>query len=437
MTTDSRSAPRPAPREGEAIRRVLFCTRSFYLDASNGAAVAHRALAAALARWGFAVEALCGAAVDAGERPDPADRLAALGVPFEASGGDAWAVGPGGIDATDPAQLRATVDGVPLTALRRPLRRLDHPDPFEAAEFLRLFESIRRRPRPEVIVTYGGDLLTREVLARSRRAGVATVFALHNFLYTDRSPFADVDTVIVPSQFAADHYRRALGLECTVLPNLFDPGRARAVPREPKFVTFVNPAPEKGVYAFARIADELGRRRTDIPLLVVESRGSEATLLACGIDLRAHSNVFLMAQTPDPRDFWGVTRVCLLPSLWWENQPLVAIEAMANGIPVVGSDRGGIPEVLGGAGIVLPLPDHLTPESRHLPTAEEVAPWVEAIVRLWDDAAFADEHRRRALAESRRWAPDVLKPHYIRFFAELRPGGRPKADMSEGVGTAP
>ncbi len=74
-------------------------------------------------------------------------------------------------------------------------------------------------------------------------------------------------------------------------------------------MTFVNPSPEKGVHAFARIADELGRSRPDIPLLVVESRGSEATLLACGIDLRPHANVFLMSQTPDPRDFWGLTRV--------------------------------------------------------------------------------------------------------------------------------
>ena len=44
-----------------------------------------------------------------------------------------------------------------------------------------------------------------------------------------------------------------------------------------------------------------------------------------------------------------------MPSLWWENQPLVAIEAMINGIPVIGSDRGGIPESLGEAGS-LPCP---------------------------------------------------------------------------------
>jgi hypothetical protein len=43
--------------------------------------------------------------------------------------------------------------------------------------------------------------------------------------------------------------------------------------RKPQFVTFVNPEPVKGVYIFARIAAELARRRPDIRLLAVESRG--------------------------------------------------------------------------------------------------------------------------------------------------------------------
>ena len=131
-----------------------------------------------------------------------------------------------------------------------------------------------------------------------------------------------------------------------------------------------------------------------------------------------------MSHTSDPRQFWGVTKLCLMPSLWWENQPLVAIEAMLNGIPVIGSNRGGIVETLGHCGIVLPLPDRLTPATRFMPTPEEVAPWVESITRLWDDQALYDEHQRLALAESRRWAPEVLEPQYARFFNDLRPAAR-------------
>ena len=234
--------------------------------------------------------------------------------------------------------------------------------------------------------------------------------------------------MVVPSRFAASEYARSIGLRCTALPCVVDPARVRLERLEPVFLTFVNPCPDKGLYPFARIADELGRRRPDIPILVVESRGTEADLLACGLDLRRHGTVHLMAQTDDPRDFWRVTRVCLIPSVFRESQGLVAIEALLNGIPVVASDRGALPETLGAAGLLLPLPGHLTPTSRHLPTAEEVAPWVEAIVRLWDDAAFADEHRRRARAESRRWAPEALRPDYARFFTDLQAAGGRTAD---------
>ena len=131
-----------------------------------------------------------------------------------------------------------------------------------------------------------------------------------------------------------------------------------------------------------------------------------------------------MAQTPDPRDFWRVARVCLMPSLWLESQGLVAVEAMINGVPVIASDRGALPETLGGAGVLLPLPARLTPHTRELPTAEEVAPWVEMIIRLWDDPVYYAEHERRALVESQRSAPGVLETQYTRVFNDVRAAAR-------------
>ena len=246
------------------------------------------------------------------------------------------------------------------------------------------------------------------------------VLALQDFNVRSGDLVQDVDAVIVPSQFAASYYRRILGLSCDVLPCPISIDRSRARSREPRYVTFVDPTYEKGVFAFARIADELGRRRPDILLLVVEGSGTERTLVDCGLDLRAHGNVNMMPHTSDPRLFWGVTRICLMPSLRWESQPLVAIEAMINGVPVVGSDRGGMPEALGDSGIVLGLPSRLSPANRELPTAEEVEPWVKTIIALWDDGEWYSELSRRAIVESSRWAPEVLEPQYVEFFEGLR-----------------
>src|SRR5262245_16667035 len=119
---------------------------------------------------------------------------------------------------------------------------------------------------------------------------------------------------------------------------------------------------------FARIALELGRRRPEIPLLVVEGRGTSDGLAQLPLDLSGLTNLSRMAQTPDPRDFYRVSRAVLLPSLWRESLGRVAIEAMANRIPVLASDRGALPETLGNAGFVFTIPERCRPTSGHVPT---------------------------------------------------------------------
>jgi glycosyltransferase involved in cell wall biosynthesis len=141
-----------------------------------------------------------------------------------------------------------------------------------------------------------------------------------------------------------------------------------------EYVTFINPQPDKGVTVFARIALELGRRRPDIPLLVVEGRGTSDALADLPVDLLGLTNLHRMANTPDPRDFYRVSRVILMPSLWRESLGRVPIEAMANGIPVLASDRGALPETLGDAGFVFTIPEWCTTASGVVPTAQEVAP---------------------------------------------------------------
>jgi glycosyltransferase involved in cell wall biosynthesis len=380
---------------------------------------------------GFAVSVLSGVMSDV-------DRELAL---------DEWlaereceAAPPLGASRADPTGRRVefpphrcmTHRGIPITLHRASTTRRHDAGEEERTEFLGLLEVLLAKSPVDVVICFGGNRLAREARDLVRSRGIITVFPLHNFHYFDRSSFVAEDEVIVPSRFARDYYLGFLGLRCTILPNPIIHGRVAAVRRDTGFITFVNPTVEKGVHAFARIADELGRRRPDIPILVVESRGTEATVAACGLELRERGNVFFMAHTHDPRDFWGVTKVCLMPSLWWESQGLVAVEAMVNGIPVIASDRGALPETLGGAGIVLPLPERITQATRMLPTAEEVAPWVEAVIRLWDDAEFYQDHRRRALAEARRWDPEVLEPQYVEFFRNLKPGSKPAPTIPPG-----
>ena len=388
-------------------RRVLFACHTCYFDNSNGASVASRAMLECLAGHGFAVEAVTGTVLDSGHDVEPGSWLVEQGLKFDSLGARTSSGDEPIYTLDSPTSYRLRERGVEVVLHRSSTTRPHEPDVSEIGGFLQRLEEVMDRFRPDVVVNYGGDSLAAAVRHRRRARGAAVVFALHNFSYPNRKPFLGVDAVIVPSRFAASFYRRALGLKCQALPNLVDLARARATTRDSRYVTFVNPSHEKGVYAFARIADELGRRRPDIPLLVVEGRGTERTLVDCGLDLRVHGNVHLMRHTYDPRQFWGMTHILLLPSLWWENQPLVAIEAMVNGIPVIGSDRGGIPETLGDAGIVLGLPSRLTPSTRELPTAREVEPWVKAVIGLWDDPIW---RANRAVGPSP--SPDAGRPRF-------------------------
>jgi glycosyltransferase involved in cell wall biosynthesis len=97
----------------------------------------------------------------------------------------------------------------------------------------------------------------------------------------------------------------------------------------------------------------------------------------------------------------------------------VAVEALINGIPVLGSNRGGMPETLHEAGFLFDIPEHYTPQARLVPTAEEVAPWIDTILRLWDDDVFYQQERRRCLAAAEAWRPERLLSQFEEFFTGI------------------
>ena len=394
------------------MRKVLFASGHSIVDFSNGASIATLDVLQGLTSFGFESHAFCTPKLDL-----PQETC------FEQIIGD----------LREPYQVRASACGssrarvlytrrrdVPITVMRLDSTRHGRQRPEEVRVVLEFFRTFLDVLQPDVMLTYGGDPVTAGMIDLARRREIPVVFAIHNLGYHNAPPLNGVDYRIVASEFARRHYRDKVGLDCHALPNPVDWDRVRVEDHEPRFVTFVNPVLEKGAGPFIRIAHELGRRRPEIPLLVVESRGHRGNLAAGGLGRDAEVNVQVMPNTTDPRRFYALTRIALLPSLCPENQPLVAVESMINGIPVIGSDRGGIPEVLGNCGFVLPLPERLTPSSPIVPEAEEVEPWVETIIRFWDDRALYEQQSLKAREEALRWHPDRIRPLYAEFFRNVR-----------------
>lgn len=410
------------------VTRVLVASIHGYVDPSSGAAWSTRERMELLAARGVDCRVLTTGVLDFRAETPIGPILAALGVPVRKA--QAALGGGGGVEVYD-----FTLGGVRVALIPTASSLVGRsPAAAEAAAWLDLATQALERFRPQVLSTYGGTAASLELMGRARRLGIAVVFSLHNFEYQRAATFADAAAVVVPSDFARRHYAERLGLDCTVIANPIDPRRVVAEEPAPRYATFVNPVAEKGVAVFARIAAELGRRRPEIPLLVVEGRSPAAEGLArTGLDLSGLTNLHVMANTPEIRDIHRVSRALLVPSLWRESLARVVIEAMMNGVPVLASDRGGLPETVGAGGFLFPIPDRCTVESGAVPTAEEVAPWVATLERLWDDPAWEAQQRARALAEAGRRDRDKdrLLDRYLGLFAGLVPPGespRPTAD---------
>lgn len=85
--------------------------------------------------------------------------------------------------------------------------------------------------------------------------------------------------------------------------------------------------------------------------------------------------------------------VVLVPSRWEEACPMAAVEALADGVPVLASDLGGLPELVGD-GAALPVRD--------------AAAWAAALRELWDDPALRARRGAEALERARvRHTPEA------------------------------
>ena len=186
-------------------------------------------------------------------------------------------------------------------------------------------------------------------------------------------------------------------------------------------------------YGFALRGRRPGRRRADDFLLgyagrLVPEKGVrtllEALRLVPGVELVVAGDGPLGNQVRhDPQvrwlgnldrtamaEFWEQIDALAVPSLttrrWAEQFGRVIVEAMANGVPVIGSSSGAIPEVICDAGLVFPEGD-----------AVRLA---EAIQRLRSDGSLCELLIARGFDRVKRvYHYDVVMPETVEFYRKI------------------
>lgn len=230
---------------------------------------------------------------------------------------------------------------------------------------------VSRSFQPDVIVLQSTDPAPLLAALSTTRIPVCCYF--HEVERIDHLGFLrETDMpLLANSGFTAQRLFDACGLHCQIVLPIVDKGHYVVARRQPGSVLFVNTIARKGVEkAFAVAA-----ARPDIPFSFILSWiHKEAALAELHRRAEALGNVTLHPPTQDMRPHYGRAKILLAPSQWEEAWGRVATEAHVNGIPVIGSDRGGLTQAIGPGGIVVP---------HDAPTSE----WTNALASLWDDDA--------------------------------------------------
>jgi glycosyltransferase involved in cell wall biosynthesis len=154
-----------------------------------------------------------------------------------------------------------------------------------------------------------------------------------------------VHTFICPSQFYVDKFREwgEPADKFRALPNPADVSTAPA-PLGGGFILFVGRlSQEKGAETLIRAS----ARVPSLPLRIAGTGPEEEKLRHLARTLNTVHISFLGFVPPtELAKLRATAEAVIVPSIWYENGPLAVLEALGEGVPVIASNIGGIPELI-------------------------------------------------------------------------------------------
>ncbi len=219
-------------------------------------------------------------------------------------------------------------------------------------------------------------------------------------------------TLVVGISRALTARAERLGAARTMtIPNGVDFGHLAKVPRREKrphrVVTVARLSPEKGLPFLIEAMKEVRRTIHDAELTIVGGGALEAELKAFTAERSLQDAVHFVGAKPNVEAMAEVaaSAVFALPSLG-EGLGIVLLEAQALGVPVIGTDVGGIPDVIEHekTGLLVPPSD---------PKA-----LASAITRLLSDHALSEACALQATSRLARFDWDKIAEQYAESYLE-------------------
>jgi len=269
---------------------------------------------------------------------------------------------------------------------------------YRARDAVRELPLVARHFKPDIVVVQAGHPLL--LAAGCIQLDIPVVVHLHDVQFErlggDPLELA-VPTYFANSRFTAARFAAAYRIEPQVIANFFDAAAYRVEGPGQK-VTFINPVPDKG----CELAFRLAERHPEIPFLFVQGWPLRREIRDQLMDrAQAAGNIEWRPPTRDMKTVYADTRILIVPSQWEEAWGRVASEAQISGIPVLASDRGGLPEAVGPGGLLLPHDD--------------VETWAQSLRRIWYDPACWQQYSQaaRLYAARAELAPENILDTYV------------------------
>lgn len=214
----------------------------------------------------------------------------------------------------------------------------------EDSKFLFILPRIIDSFKPDIILTQLD--CSHQVIDIASKFNIKVIHFIHdhdplNFLPINKSN--SISHVIFNSKNTSFHYAKFLKCESSIIYPLIKLNDYTCVRSNPKFITMINPTISKG----ARIFEEIASKLPDENFLMVKGWKKPE------VSNNLPGNVQIVERQYDMRKVYSQTKILLVPSQWEESFGRIIPEAGTNGIPIVASRIGGIPESLGSGGILI------------------------------------------------------------------------------------